>query len=118
MGLLQALMSLDRQPGLQDADPMGAIILGVRLIQVGMALYYMEAGMTDAVRFIIDDLQQDRAALGSDRFSKMIDVALQRLRTVGPGYWEDTDRGNENLYYTPYAAHIDEFQRLLADRLD
>ena len=115
--LLHVLMSLDRQPGLQDADPMGAIILGVRLIQVGLALYYLEVGMPDAVCIIIDDLRQDRTALGSDRFHKMIGVALQRLRTVGPGYWEDTDRGNESLYYTPYSAHIDEFQRLLAERV-
>lgn len=118
MELLHVLMSLDRQPGLHDADPQSAIIVGVRLIQVGLALFYMEAGLTDAVRFIIDDLQQDRAALGEERFGKMVGIALNRLRTGTSGFWEDTDRGNENLYYTPHAAHIDEFQRLLAERLN
>jgi len=117
MELLTVLMSVDRQPGLHDADPQSAIILGVRLIQVGLALFYIEEGMPDAVRFIIDDLQADRAALGKERFGKLLEIAMKRLRTGTAGFWEDTDRGNENLYYTPHAAHIDEFQRLLAERL-
>ncbi len=117
MELLQVLMAVDRQPGLHDPDPQSAIILGVRLIQVGLALYYVEAGMSGAVEFIIDDLLQDRVALGQERFGKMIEIALQRLRNGNPGFWEDTDRGNENLYYTPYAAHIEEFRRMLAERV-
>jgi hypothetical protein len=87
------------------------------LIQIGLALFYVDAGMTEAVTFIIDDLLHDRTALGKDRFGKMIDIALRRLRTISASYWEDTDRGSESLFYTPYASHIEEFQRLLVERL-
>lgn len=116
--LLQALMSVDRQPELHEDgdDPQSAVILGVRLIQVGLALFYVETGTTDAVRLIIDNLHHDHGGPGSDRFCKMIEIVLRRLQSVSAGFWEDTDRGNESLYYTPLTSHIDQFQRLLAER--
>jgi hypothetical protein len=36
-----------------------------------------------------------------------------RLQTAQPIFWEDTDRGTENLYYTPHHQYIYQFSALL-----
>ena len=32
-----------------------------------------------------------------------------QLETSGPKFWEDTDRGNLNIYYTPFKNQIKPF---------
>ena len=37
---------------------------------------------------------------------------LTRLEISGPKFWEDTDRGNLNIYYTPYKNQIKSFLKI------
>jgi hypothetical protein len=109
---LEVLLSVDRQHGLRDADedPQAAISLGVRLIQMGLALFYLDRGFDDAIEMILDDLKQDLDALGIERFRKVFDVIIFRLKVTGREFWEDTDRGNESLYYAPQKHRLDELK--------
>ena len=34
------------------------------------------------------------------------------LEISGPKFWEDTDRGNLNIYYTPYQNQIKSFIKI------
>jgi hypothetical protein len=110
---LKVLMSVDRQHGLRDADedPQAAISLGVRLIQSGLALYYLDHGFEEAVELILEDLKQDHAALGQERFAKVFDLIVLRLRVTNREFWEDTDRGNESLYYAPQKHRLDDLKQ-------
>ena len=35
-----------------------------------------------------------------------------RLKFSGPTFWEDTDRGNLNIYYTQHQNEINKFQEI------
>jgi len=109
---LKVLLSVDRQHGLREADddPQAAISLGVRLIQVGLALFYLDRGFDDAVDMILEDLRQDLAALGIERFRKVFEVIVFRLKVTGREFWEDTDRGNESLYYAPQMHRLNDLK--------
>ena len=37
-----------------------------------------------------------------------------RIRFSGPTFWEDTDRGNTNIYYSPDSDKIDDFKKILS----
>lgn len=111
--LLKVLMSVDRQHGLRgnDEDPQAAISLGVRLIQMGLALYYLDHGFDDAVALILEDLKQDFTALGRERYRKVFEVIMFRLRVTNREFWEDTDRGNESLYFAPQKHRLDDLRQ-------
>lgn len=115
---LKVLLSVDRQHGLRDADedPQAAISLGVRLIQMGLALFYLDRGFSEAVQMILDDLKQDLSALGVERFRKVFDLIVVRLRVTGREFWEDTDRGNESLYYAPQKHRLEELKQQIIEQ--
>ena len=41
-----------------------------------------------------------------------MDNIFTRLQNSGAKFWEDTDRGNVNIYYTPYQNEIEYFRKL------
>ena len=116
--LLKVLMSVDRQQGLRgsDEDPQAAISLGVRLIQMGLALYYLDQGFDEAVALILEDLKQDFTALGRERYRKVFEVIMFRLRVTNREFWEDTDRGNESLYFAPQKHRLDDLRQRIEEQ--
>ena len=40
-----------------------------------------------------------------------------RIRFSGPTFWEDTDRGNTNIYFSPDSDKIDDFKKILSTQM-
>ena len=47
----------------------------------------------------------------------MMDSLYNRIRFSGPTFWEDTDRGNTNIYYSPDSDFIDDFKIILSKQM-
>jgi hypothetical protein len=113
--LLDELLQVDRPP---ELDPLNTepehLNSGVRTIQISLALFYLEVGQQPFVRHIIQDLLDDWSILGPALFARMLKDISDRLKTAQPTFWEDTDRGNVNLYYSPYLKHLEQFMVQLA----
>jgi hypothetical protein len=77
-------------------------------------LFYLEVGQQPFVQHIIQDLLDDWSILGPALFARMLKDISDRLKTAQPTFWEDTDRGNVNLYYSPYLKHLEQFMVQLA----
>jgi hypothetical protein len=69
--------------------------------------------MDDFVDRIAKDVLDDLEALGEATFSQVIEMTSNRLLFSGPTFWEDTDRGNLNIYYTSDQEQIDGFKQRL-----
>jgi hypothetical protein len=82
---------------------------GVRTLQIGLALYYLEVEKLEFVDRIIEDILDDMVVLGRLPFQRVMQITCDRIRTTQPTFWEDTDRGNVNLYHTPHAHQIPRF---------
>ncbi len=89
--------------------------VGVRLLHIGLGLYYMEQGEEEWARRIAKDTLQDIELLGEELYQQTMNMIFFRLKVSGPTFWEDTDRGNLNIYYTPYGHHIEAFQAMQAE---
>jgi len=67
---------------------------------------------------VLDDLE----VLGEATFSQVIEMTSNRLLFSGPTFWEDTDRGNLNIYYTSDQDQIRQLQttsvRISADAFE
>ena len=113
--LLSEMLKVDNPPELDTTDPEDNPRLnsGVRTLQIGLALFYLKMNQVEFAKLIVEDILDDRDVLGDDLFRQVIARTCDRLRASGPTFWEDTDRGNANLYYTPHADQIEPFCDLL-----
>ncbi len=100
-GMLSEILQVDSPPDFNKED----LARGV-LINNGP-----HAGRERIAKDVLDDLQ----ALGEATFSQVIEMTSNRLLFSGPTFWEDTDRGNLNIYYTSDQDQIDGFKKRLYD---
>jgi hypothetical protein len=82
----------------------------VRILQIGLALFYERHNDEEFVEKILKDVMDDVNVLGEINFSKVIEISCGRLKFAGPTFWEDTDRGNLNIYFTPDQNLVDGFK--------
>ncbi len=118
--ILELFLQMDNPPDVQR-DKMGQTRIindGVRIMQVGLALYYLKSEKFEFVDRIIDDILCDYHYLGND-FVFAVESTCKKINVFGPTFWEDTDRGNANLYYAEdkeyIPAFLDVFKKKLAD---
>ena len=111
--LLNELLQVDLPPELNKDDLDRGTLMnnGVRWVQMGLALFYMKEWVDDFVLRIIRDVLDDLDVLGEEVFCRMIEFSCFILSISSPTFWEDTDRGNLNIYFTPEKDQIDLFKK-------
>ncbi|MBF0350855.1 MAG: hypothetical protein HQM11_07465 [SAR324 cluster bacterium] len=114
-GLLKEMLMVDNPPDFNKEDLDRGVLMnnGVRVLQIGLALFYLREGVNDFVQKIVVDVLDDLSFMGENVFQRVIDMTMNRLKFSGPTFWEDTDRGNLNIYYTPDQNQIDTFKEWL-----
>ena len=85
---------------------------GIRLLHIGLALFYLNQQEDEFAEKIAKDTVQDKDLMGATLFNKTMTTIYARLQFSGPTFWEDTDRGNLNIYYTPYQDEISSFKKI------
>ena len=114
-GMLSEILQVDSPPDFNKEDLSRGILInnGVRVLQFGLALFYLREGISDFVDRIAKDVLDDLEVLGEPTFYQVIEMTSNRLLFSGPTFWEDTDRGNLNIYYTSDQDQIEDFKKLL-----
>ena len=119
--LLNILLQLDKPVG-YSKDKVDKHILGVnsgtRRIQIGLALFYLSVNNTEFVEIIINDYLDDLQYFDKNTFKKNLDKQCFLLSIFGPTFWENTDRGNMNIYYSEYKDQIEPFKKMMLERLE
>ena len=90
---------------------------GIRLLHIGLALFYLNQQEDEFAEKIAKDTVQDMDLMGAALFNKTMTTIYARLKFSGPTFWEDTDRGNLNIYYTPYQDEISSFKKIQQELL-
>ena len=85
---------------------------GIRLLHIGLALFYINKKEEEFASIIAKDTLQDFTLMGETLFMKTMAIIFSRLKSSGPTFWEDTDRGNLNIYYTKYQNEIIKFKEI------
>ncbi|MDG2198459.1 MAG: hypothetical protein P8O70_16580 [SAR324 cluster bacterium] len=116
--LLGEILQVDNPPDVNKEDLDQGVLInnGVRILQIGLALFYERNNDEEFVEKILKDVMDDVNVLGEINFSKVIEISCGRLKFAGPTFWEDTDRGNLNIYYTPDQNLVDGFKVKLYER--
>ena len=66
---------------------------------------------------IISDVLDDLAYFDNKTYLDLMDGLYNRIRFSGPTFWEDTDRGNTNIYFSPDSDIIDDFKKILSKQM-
>ena len=114
--LVNEILQVDTPPDFNLDDLDRGIMIGnpVRWIQFALALFYQKEGVQEFVEMIAKDLLDDLEYLGESTFYRVLGMTDGLMRFGGEKFWEDTDRGNVNIFFTPHKDQIDAFkQRLL-----
>ena len=90
---------------------------GIRLLHIGLALFYLNQHEDEFALKIAKDTIQDMDMMGETLFNKTMSTIYARLQFSGPTFWEDTDRGNLNIYYTPYQDEMSSFKKIQQELL-
>ncbi len=113
--VLLELLEMDNPGGLGSEEK--TFHAGVRTLQSGLALFYLERDVQPLVDLIVADIAQELKGYDMQKSNKIIGDICNRLDMARPTFWEDTDRGNVNIYFSPYKQHIPRFRELLNDSL-
>jgi len=121
MDLLKLILQLDKPPG-YSKDGVDKGILGgnngTRRIQIGLALFYLSIDKKDFAAAIAEDYLDDLAYFDEKSFKANVNTQCFLLSIFGPTFWEDTDRGNLNIYFAPEKDQLEPFKELLFDLMD
>ena len=121
MDLLKLILQLDKPPG-YSKDGVDKGILGgnngTRRIQIGLALFYLSVDKMDFAKAIAEDYLDDLAYFDEKSFKANANTQCFLLSIFGPTFWEDTDRGNLNIYFAPEKDQLDSFKELLFKLMD
>ena len=90
---------------------------GVRVLQIGLALHYIKIEKPKFSEIIISDVLDDLAYFDNKTYLDLMDGLYNRIRFSGPTFWEDTDRGNTNIYFSPDSDIIDDFKKILSKQM-
>ena len=118
--MLDLMLQMDHPPDREQESLNPEFVIGsrVRILQIGLALYYLRVDQENFVHQIINDLLDDRDCLGADLFRQTVERNCHHLMHFQPEFWEDTDRGNMNMYYTADTAHIPRFLDLFNQKIN
>ncbi len=90
---------------------------GLRGLQISMALFYLRVFQQELAEMIIQDILEDHALMPSHTLIQEVNIACNNLRNAKSKFWEDTDRGNSNLYYSEDKEQINAFLQIFNDKL-
>lgn len=115
--VLDFFLQLDSPPDLSDTGEVRGVSDGVRVLQVALALFYLSVENLVFVDLIVKDLQEDEIILGKEKLLAGIVATGKRLQKSTPTFWEDTDRGNTNIYYSSHQMFIPVFVERFQQKL-
>ncbi|MFL2998802.1 MAG: hypothetical protein ACJZ1Q_08685 [Candidatus Neomarinimicrobiota bacterium] len=121
MALLKMILQLDKPPGYSKEGVDKGILggnNGTRRVQIGLALFYLSVKRIDFASAIAEDYLDDLAYFDEKSFKTIVNTQCFLLSIFGPTFWEDTDRGNFNIYFAPEKDQIEPFKDLLFKLMD
>ena len=115
--LLKEILQLDNPPDYPKDDLDQSVNNGVRVLQIGLALHYIKIENFGFAETIVADVLDDLAYFDNQTYLNLMEGLYNRIKFSGPTFWEDTDRGNTNIYYSPDSDKIDDFKKMLSKQM-
>ncbi|WP_020526526.1 hypothetical protein [Flexithrix dorotheae] len=116
--MLLLFLKFDDRPDLIVQENIYTYNYGVRTLQIILALFYIHFEKTEFAILIIDDILEDHQSTGKASLNQAVETTCERISNTGPGFWEETDRGNANFYHSDYKDALPKFKEIFQKEMD
>lgn len=96
------------------------ILTQVLQIQVSLCLFYLDSDTENShllSNLIIEDICKDLKSYPKQTAEKMVKDLLFHFKIHGPMFWEDTERGTSNIFYSPHTSQLSTFEEKITSTL-
>lgn len=93
---------------------------GCRLIQIALILYYLEKDSEHLANYLLDrmiDYLVGIKELSKNNIVQIVVEDCKRIKETAAAFWEDTDRGNTNIYHASEKQQITNFVKLFHEKI-
>lgn len=91
---------------------------GVRLIQIALCLYYVSQGEDEFNEIIVESIIADLKEMDSEEVRDIIERDCLTLHDETEEFWEETDQGNRNIFFTSDKSQITNFLLYVTTKMD
>lgn len=118
--ILGLFLKIDNLPDLHETRPdqNRRFNSGVRVLQIALALYYLKVEQEALTESIIIDILSDHEQMEKEELQAAVQRTCDSLNSAAPTFWEDTDRGNLNIYYSEDKEYIEAFMEKFKEMHD
>lgn len=112
--ILELFLKIDNLADKYDEKSQRGLIFstGVRSLQIALALYYLRESIPVLAGRIVEDILNDHQFMDQRVLREEVRKTCANLNRAEATFWEDTDRGNSNLYFSHDTAYIEDFLSL------
>ncbi len=115
--ILKMFNELCSQEIVRMTNVKGVNYSNTRIIQIALCLFYLENNETEFTDLTIEFILKDLRNLDTEIAEKVINTTCNRITEEAENFWEETDQGNRNIFYSPHKARIPDFQKYLLSKL-
>jgi hypothetical protein len=84
-----------------------------RLIQLALALYYFSRRDKEFAEKVPSNIFESLSDLSTAEAQEVLDNECKRLAQQGEEFWEETDQGNRNIFYSADTEHLQDFLQFI-----
>ena len=91
---------------------------GLRLIQISLCLFYMNRQEYKFMEMTVASIVKDLRTLTRNQITQIITQDCDRIRAEREDFWEETDQGSRNIYYSPHKAELGAFHDYVSEKIE
>ncbi len=104
--------------GYQQVAARGIEHHGMRSIQMGLCLFYLDKSEDEYSDHLIESILLELSTLHVPDIRGLIDLECNFIMEHTEEFWEETDQGTRNIYYSSNKDQIELFKSLLKEKLE
>lgn len=119
MACIDALYAIEhsRDTIRRDIDPLWIKTNNTLDVQINALLFLLAHNESDYFEALMRVFLSDLQHVGIDIFNEMVDTVINKVRESTQMYWEDSDRGRTNIFYSEHKDQLPYFLEHLRERL-
>jgi hypothetical protein len=91
---------------------------GLRLIQIALCLFYMDRQEEKFIDLTVASMVKDLKGLSKNRALQIISNDCERIKEEREDFWEETDQGSRNIYYSPHKIELPKFTEYVCSKIE
>lgn len=91
---------------------------GLRLIQIALCLFYMTRQEYKFMEMTVAAIVKQMRGLSKNQITQIIRQDCDRIKEEREDFWEETDQGSRNIYYSEHKVELGAFYDYVSEKIE